>query len=220
MNLMNKLFLLIAIIVCGKSHASPITYSTLSELQDNTVKLVIEDWRSYPTHTILSNQTTNGIAYQPENSLGEPIVTLGNNCRYGEYWCISHLTESGLTRSFGRGAMTFKFENPINAFSISLIQGINDQINGISLWDIAFNTGQSAQVVSNYTVGDSFGLGYLGISGISAATEVIVRQVRNDTNVVYSFNHIGYQVIEVAEPTSALFFAVAMLIMLRGASKR
>jgi hypothetical protein len=215
MNLMNKLIFLIAIIVCGKTHASLITYSALSELKNNTANLVIEDWRSYPTHTILSNQTINGIAYQSENSLGEPIVTLGSNCRYGEYWCIDHLTESGQTRSFGGGAVTFKFENPINAFSISLIQGINDRIDGASIWDISFNTGQSAQVISNYTVEDSFGLGYLGISGITAATEVVVRNIRNDSNVVHSFSHIGYQTVAVAEPTSAVFFAVAMLIMLR-----
>ncbi|GAA6183791.1 hypothetical protein NBRC116595_10390 [Aliiglaciecola sp. NS0011-25] len=111
--------------------------------------------------------------------------------------------------------MTFKFENPINAFSISLIQGINDRIDGTSIWDISFDTGQSAQVVSNYTIDNSYGLGYLGISGINGAREVIVRKIRNDSNVVHSFNHIGYQSITVDEPATFLLFAMVFMFMRR-----
>ena len=213
--LIKALSLLMALIASNQAFASLITYSSFSELQESTSALIIEDWRGYERNTVLSNQTINGITYQPENSLGEPIVTLGNYCRYGEYWCISHLTESGGTRSFGWAAVRFQFQDPIDAFSISLVQGINDRIDGTSIWDVSFDTGQSVRVVSNYTIDDSYGLGYLGISGIHSASEVIVRKIWSDSNVVYSFNHIGYQNIQVDEPSTFLILAIALMLTRR-----
>ncbi|GLR71628.1 hypothetical protein GCM10007852_25360 [Agaribacter marinus] len=107
---------LIIMVSALKSHASLLTHESLEELDRATQNLIVEDWKSYPLHTILSNNTINGIGYQGENSLGEPIVTLGSNCRTSGLWCISHLTDNGRTRSFGSRSVKFTFNDPIQLF--------------------------------------------------------------------------------------------------------
>ncbi|WP_284217982.1 hypothetical protein [Agaribacter marinus] len=195
-----------------KSHASLVTYESLEELDQATQTLIVEDWKSYTLHTVLSNNTINGIGYQGENSLGEPIVTLGSNCRISGLWCISHLTDNGRTRSFGSRSVTFSFNDPIQSFSLFLIQGINEPVAGQSSWSIDFDTGESLVMDSIYELGESFGLSYLGASGINGATAVTIRQTRNDTNVVWAFNHIGYETLKVSEPTTMVSFLILIAI--------
>jgi hypothetical protein len=121
------------------ANAGLISYDSLDSLSEAVPSLVVEDWRSYEQYTVLSNTTLNGITYPDENSFQEPLVTLGPICRLGEFWRIGYLTDDGSTRNFGRSAITFKFTNPITAFSLSLIQGINDPIDGESIWNVTFD---------------------------------------------------------------------------------
>jgi len=188
--------------------ASIITYDSLSTLSNNTSNLVIEDWQQYPTNTILSNTSLNGIIYPNENASGEPLTT---GCRYGNLWCISYQTQSGKTRDFGPSAVKFSFEHSIDSFSLSLVQGTNNTGAGESEWDIEFDTGEVFSMRSVYGESDSLGLSYIGITGINS-TEFTVRQTRNDSNVVWSFNHIGYQVAsQVPEPSTLVIFALGMM---------
>lgn len=206
----NFLFFLMALFACNQAFPSIIIYDSLSELKSVTSNLIVEDWSDYPRHTLLSDQTINGITYQSANSLGEPIVTRG--CQSGGIWCIDHLTDSGGSRSFGSRPVTFWFEDPIDAFSLYLVQGINQRLDGSSIWEISFDSGEKTQIISNYTTEDSRGLGYIGLTGLNSATEVSIRQTRNDPWVVWSFNHIGYQAVAVDEPSSLLITLSVLII--------
>ncbi len=66
---------------------------------------------------------------------------------------------------------------------------------------------------SVYGGSDSLGLSYIGITGIKS-TEFTVRQTRNDANVTWNFNNIGYQVVsEVPEPITLAIFTLGMIAL-------
>ena len=57
------------------------------------------------------------------------------------------------------------------------------------------------------------------MTGINS-TGFTIRQTRNDANVVWSFNHIGYQAAQVTEPsTLAIFMLGLMSLTMRRFSK-
>lgn len=191
-----------------EAKASVITHQSILSLKNEAASLIVEDWRAYDLFTVLSNQTVNGIIYPGDNSLGEPLVTLGEFCSLR---CISYLTDEGRTRSFGRRSVSFGFTSKINAFSLSLTQFINDQLDGSSIWQIEFDTGFSAALIADYTVADSFKSAYVGFSGLEGAASVTISQIRNDANVVWSFADIGYQSTSVSAPSS-----IGIIVMLLG----
>jgi hypothetical protein len=57
------------------------------------------------------------------------------------------------------------------------------------------------------------------VTGINS-TGFTIRQTRNDANVVWSFNHIGYQATEVPEPSILAILAIFALGMIGLASRR
>jgi hypothetical protein len=204
------------LLIATSANAGVITYDSLSILNNNTSNLVVEDWQSYSNNTILSNNSINGIAYPDDNTLGEPLVT---GCQYLDLWCINYHTESEDSRSFGSSAVTFGFTQAINAFSLYLVQGTNGRGPGVSEWDIEFDSGEIFSMRSVYSESDSLGFSYFAVTGINS-TGFTIRQTRNDANVVWSFNHIGYQAAQVTEPsTLAIFMLGLMSLTMRRFSK-
>jgi hypothetical protein len=207
--------LLILLFFSNSSFASLVTYDNLTDLENASSNLIVEDWRSYDLHTVLSNTSRNGIIYPTQPSDSEPLVTLGPNCRKNEFWCISYLTDEGRTRSFGRAPITFGFEQDIDSFSLSLIQGINEKLDGISSWDVTFDTGAVVSLESIYTVDDSDGFAYIGLTGLNGVRSFTINTTRNDSGVVWSFNHIGYQVQSVSAPSLMVLFLMGILYCIR-----
>jgi hypothetical protein len=190
--------------------SSLVTYDSLASLESITGPVVIEDWKSYEQYTVLSNQTLNGIEYPGDNTLNESLVTLGEFCTFG---CMSYLTPGGSTRSFGSRPLTFGFTSQISVFSLSITQGINASLDGTSIWNISFNTGASAMLKIDYTLFDSSKSGYIGFSGIKGATSITIDQVRNDANVVWRFNHIGFQSTVINTPSVLMLFILGLLVV-------
>jgi hypothetical protein len=187
-----------------------IIHTSLDELKPYAPDILIEDWSGYAYNTELSGTTTNGIVYPGLNSLNEPLVTWCVNPN--SLRCIRYLTERGSSRSFGRAAKTFGFIQPIDAFSIYVTQGTNLRGAGRSEWSVFFDNGQTAQFSANWDDDDSYGLGYIGISGIDDAMSFTIRQIRNDVNVVWGINHIGYQTAKaVSEPSIIGLLVIAFL---------
>ena len=204
------LFILFFLSLSSPSHstATIITYESLDSLSVSTPNLVVEDWQKYPIETVLSNTSLNGITYPEENHLGEELIS---GCRYVGLWCINYLTESGRTRSFGSSPLKFGFEQSIDSLSLYLVQGTNGRGPGLSEWDIELDTGEIFSMRSSYGESDLLGLSYIGIKGIESKG-FTVRQTRNDANVTWSLNHIGYQVVsQVPEPSTLAIFALGIM---------
>lgn len=181
-------------------------------------KLEIEDWTSYAPETLLDGQTVRGVTY---DSTSQELLVVG--APHGAGWILGYSRGSGRYASFSFETITFHFSQPIAAFGIALSQGNRSggtSYNGSSQWLTVLDGGMPGFLsLAEYSAADFTGETYLGLTGLTNATEVTVTRLRSDANIVWDIREIAW-VSAVPEPWSAMLAVAGLALVVHRSSRR
>lgn len=150
-------------------------------------RLEFEDWRSYPTDTLLGGGLVNGIFYEPYG------LVVGSS--HGGGWLLGFAAGDGRYRSFSSQTISFTFSDSIDAFGISLSQGNSNggvREVGYSLWSITVDGTDDYIARADFDLDDSHGETYLGIEGLGSANFVQVKRIFSTRCFDWNIKDIAY----------------------------